>query len=138
MEIVTHMSFMVELQEDMETTYGEPDTSEEVCPVRREGAENLLKEHRRLTPYSTKEHKCIEEAYKRLDYMSQDEVIRAAAVAREKLRWDIEAGKEARYEEGIEVGREEGLIEAAKKLIASGMEPNTVCDMLGISESDLD
>jgi len=88
-----------------------------------------------------KEHKCIEEAYKRLDYMSQDEVIRAAAVAREKLRWDIEAGKEARYEEGreegIEIGEKKGLIEAAKKFIASGMEPKTVCDMLGISESDL-
>jgi predicted transposase/invertase (TIGR01784 family) len=91
-----------------------------------------------------KEHKCIEEAYKRLDYMSQDEVIRAAAVARDKLRWDIEVGKEARYEEGREEGREEGiaigekrLIEAAKKLISTGMETKTVCEMLGISESDL-
>ena len=44
-------------------------------------------------------------------------------------------------EEGIEIGREkgkeEGLIEAAKKLIASGMDTKTVCEMLGISESDL-
>ena len=92
-----------------------------------------------------KEHKCIEEAYKRLDYMSQDEVIRASAIAREKFLWDIEVGKEARYEEGIEVGEKKGIeigekkgiIESAKKFIASGMDSKTVCEMLGISESDL-
>jgi len=88
-----------------------------------------------------KEHKCIEEAYKRLDYISQDEVLRAAAVAREKFLWDFEVAKQAEREEGREEGRkegrEEGRIESAKKLIANGMDPKAICEMLGISESDL-
>jgi len=92
-----------------------------------------------------KEHKCIEEAYNRLDYMSQDENIRAAANARDKFWWDFEVatqaerekGREEGREEGIEIGREEGRIESAKKLIANGMDPKTICEMLGISESDL-
>lgn len=33
--------------------------------------------------------------------------------------------------------KKEGIIETAKKFIASGMESKTVCEMLGISESDL-
>jgi len=88
-----------------------------------------------------KEHKCIEEAYNRLDYMSQDENIRAAAAARDKLWWDFEVAKQAEREEGreegIEIGEKKGLIEAAKKIIASGMDPKAVCEMLGIYESDL-
>ena len=40
-------------------------------------------------------------------------------------------------ERGEKKGREEGLIEAAKKLIAGGMDKKEVCMMLGISESDL-
>ena len=39
--------------------------------------------------------------------------------------------------EGIEIGERKGLIEAAKKFIAGGMDIKTVCEMLGISESDL-
>jgi predicted transposase/invertase (TIGR01784 family) len=44
-------------------------------------------------------------------------------------------------EEGIEIGekkgREEGLVEAVKKLIASGMDLKAACEIIGISESDL-
>jgi len=42
--------------------------------------------------------------------------------------------------EQLRLRREEekmGIIEAAKKLIASGMELKNVCEMLGISKSDL-
>jgi hypothetical protein len=38
---------------------------------------------------------------------------------------------------GIEIGEKRGLIEAAKKLISSGMDTKTACEMMGISESDL-
>jgi len=44
---------------------------------------------------------------------------------------------ERRAVKAREEGREEGLIEAAKKFIAGGMDTKTVCEMLGISESDL-
>jgi predicted transposase/invertase (TIGR01784 family) len=44
-------------------------------------------------------------------------------------------------EEGIEIGEKrgekKGIIESAKKLIANEMDPKTICEMLGISESDL-
>ena len=73
---------------------------------------------------------------------NQIEYERRAVKAREEGREEgIEIGEkrgvEIGREEGIEIGEKKGLIEAAKKLIASGMDTKTVCEMLGISESDL-
>ena len=73
--------------------------------------------------------------------MSQDPEVRAKAVARDKFLWDQKVRQRTAREEGIEIGekrgRKEGLLEAAKKLISSGMDSKTVCEMLGISEADL-
>jgi predicted transposase/invertase (TIGR01784 family) len=46
-------------------------------------------------------------------------------------------GIEIGEKKGIEIGEKRGLIEAAKKLISTGMDKKTVCEKLGISESDL-
>ena len=48
-----------------------------------------------------KENKCIEEAYNRLDYMSQDSEVRAKAVARDKFLWDQKVRQKTAREEGV-------------------------------------
>ena len=91
----------------------------------------------------------LQQARDRLEHLSQDPVARAAADARDKFLWDQNARERAEREEGrkegieigekrgIQIGEKRGFIEAAKKFIASGMDPKAVCEMIGISESDL-
>ena len=90
------------------------------------------------------EDACIGLAFKTLEIMSLDENEVYQAWSREKFWMDQQireereqAERKREREEGEKKGREEGLIEAAKKLITSGMDTKTVCEMLGISESDL-
>jgi predicted transposase/invertase (TIGR01784 family) len=92
---------------------------------------------------------CIGRAVQRLEVMSLDENEVYQAWAREKFLWDqevreekkraegVEEGRKKGREEGREEGRKEGLIKAAKKLISSGVDKKTVCEVLGITESDL-
>ena len=88
-----------------------------------------------------KEHKCIEEAFNRLDYMSQDENIRAAADARDKLWWDFEVANKAEREKGIEIGEkrgiEIGILQTAKAMLATGIPLETVIKITNLKESDL-
>jgi predicted transposase/invertase (TIGR01784 family) len=67
---------------------------------------------------------------------NQREYERRVAAAEKKAVKAKKEGIEIGEKKGIEIG-EKRLIEAAKKLISTGMEPKTVCEMLGISESDL-
>jgi predicted transposase/invertase (TIGR01784 family) len=101
----------------------------------------------------TQKNENLKQAYDTLVHISQDPAERALAIARDKFLWDQEAKERGAREEGIELGRGEGIekkkkkgieigekigiIEAAKKLLSTGMDKKTVCEMLGISESEL-
>jgi len=80
-----------------------------------------------------KQNKCIEEAYKKLDFISQDPKIRALAVATDKFLWDLEVAKQIEREEG----REEGRVEIAKRMLAEGIPLEMVCKITSLSEKDL-
>ena len=67
--------------------------------------------------------------------------IRAAAVARDKLRWDFEVAKQAEREEGkaegIEIGEKKGVIQTAKAMITAGFDIETICKATGLSLENL-
>jgi len=85
-----------------------------------------------------KENKCIEEAYKRLDFMSQDPEVRAKAVARDKFLWDQEVRQRTAREEGIEIGEKRGILQTAKAMLAESIPMETVCKITGLTQKDLE
>jgi predicted transposase/invertase (TIGR01784 family) len=92
-----------------------------------------------------KQDPVICKTYSIVEEWSKNEKERLAYEAREAFLMDQAAREESAEErgrkegrkEGRKKGREEGLIEAAKKFISRGMDKKAVCEMLGVSESDL-
>ena len=105
----------------------------------------------------SKKNEAIEKAYERLQMMSQDERKRMEYEAREKALRDhnevmleatergiaqgIEIGKAEGLAEGRAKGRAEGIeigrLEAAKELLASGVDEETVMKSLKLSDSQI-
>ena len=80
-----------------------------------------------------KQDPAICKAYTIVEELAKNEQERQAYEARQKFLLD----QLTRERSAEERGREEGLLEAARKLISSGMDKKTVCEMLGISEFGL-
>ena len=49
----------------------------------------------------------------------------------------LEEGEMIGLKKGIKIGEKKGLIEAARRMIAMGMDPMVVCNTLDLSLSDL-
>ena len=84
---------------------------------------------------------CIKGAYMELQQISKDKKMRMKAEAREKFLMDQamregSAKKEGR-EEGIEIGREEGILQTAKAMLAEGVDIEIVCKATGLKRTEL-
>jgi predicted transposase/invertase (TIGR01784 family) len=87
----------------------------------------------------------VNNAYNKLKMISQDPEIRACSEARElwilgQAIRESEARKEGR-EEGIEIGREEGMAIAGRKvainLVALGMDDETISKVTGLPQEEI-
>ena len=95
----------------------------------------------------------LKQASETLIQISQDPNERAIAISRDKFLWDqearergareegIEIGKEEGIKEGIkegiEIGKEEGILQTAKAMLVEGIPMETVCKITGLRPEDL-
>ncbi|MDR2855631.1 MAG: Rpn family recombination-promoting nuclease/putative transposase [Methanomicrobiales archaeon] len=77
-------------------------------------------------------------AYTIVEEVARNKEERERYHAREAFLRDQISNEEAARKKGVVEGRAEGRVEAARKMVAAGMDPVEVCNAIGISVSDLD
>lgn len=84
----------------------------------------------------------LQEAYKRLEYISQDEELRRKADRELMAILDENSRMEGSREEGIKKGREEGekigILKIAKKMKAKGMKIEEIIELTGLTKEEIE
>ena len=75
----------------------------------------------------------IDEAWGIIKVLSGDERTRALAEAREKARMDMDSWLGDARQEGIEEGRQEGILEVARNALRKNMAHADIADLTGLS-----
>ncbi|GHT81143.1 hypothetical protein AGMMS49960_05020 [Betaproteobacteria bacterium] len=89
----------------------------------------------------TTKNPMVQKAVAKLAVLSEDERTRMLAESRQKLQWDIAAGKQAAEEKGREKGREEGRTEerlaVARKLLGRNRPIEEIMEDTGLSKDEI-
>ncbi|GHU11627.1 hypothetical protein AGMMS50225_17560 [Betaproteobacteria bacterium] len=89
----------------------------------------------------TTKNPMVQKAVAKLAVLSEDERTRMLVESRQKLQWDIAAGKQAAEEKGREKGREEGRTEGrlavARKLLGRNRPIEEIMEDTGLSKDEI-
>lgn len=83
----------------------------------------------------------LKKALDTLEYLSQDEETRRLYEERQKYLHDeasmLQGAKEEGKAEGIAVGKAEGILEVAEKMLSKGFDTPFILEVTGLSEEEL-
>ncbi|GHT81140.1 hypothetical protein AGMMS49960_05010 [Betaproteobacteria bacterium] len=85
----------------------------------------------------TTKNPMVQKAVAKLAVLSEDEQTRMLAESRQKLQWDIAAGKQAAEEKGREEGRTEGRLAVARKLLGRNRPIEEIMEDTGLSKDEI-
>ena len=80
----------------------------------------------------------VAKAYEQYKHVSEDENLRARALAREKFLRDQRSSLKAARQEGIQEGMQEGRQATARVMRAKGYEVSEIAEITGLSAPEIE